>query len=100
MAVQGELLCSLKSEIVDGMPLICAKGRCSKQSKYGVSGSRRGEYCAEHALEGMVYVYSNKCVGDGCPKRPSYGVSGSKKPEYCAEHALEGMVDVLSLIHI
>ena len=63
---------------------------------YGVAGSKKAEYCAQHALEGMVHVRSKKCAGDGCSKQPSYGVAGSKKAEYCAQHALEGMVDVYS----
>ena len=28
------------------------------------------EYCAQHASEGMVDVYSKKCAGDGCSKQP------------------------------
>ena len=91
MAAQGELLCSLNPEIVDGMPRICAKGRCSKRSKYGVSGSRKPEYCAEHALKEMVDVYSKKCAEDGCSTIARYGVSGTRKAEYCAEHTLEGV---------
>jgi len=70
----------------------CVSDECPKKPSYGVAGSRKAEYCAQHALEGMVGVYLKKCV----PKLPTYGISGSRKAEYCAQHALEGMVDVHS----
>ena len=54
------------------------------------------EYCAQHALEGMVDVKSKKCRTEGCGKRPSFGVAGTKNVEHCAQHAPEGMVDVRS----
>ena len=33
---------------------------------YGVIGSKNAEYCAKHALVGMVNVYSKSCARDGC----------------------------------
>ena len=54
------------------------------------------EYCAEHALDGMVDVCNKKCRAEGCRKRPSYGVAGTKTVEYCAQHAPDGMADVKS----
>lgn len=74
------------------MPRKCSKERCSKQPRYGVSGTKKREYCAEHALEGMVDLLSSKCAGDGCSKGANYGVSGTRKREYCAGHALDGMI--------
>ena len=62
----------------------CIAQGCSKQPKYGLAGSKKGEYCAEHALKGMVNIYSNKCADNRCFKRSHYGVAGSKKAQYCA----------------
>ena len=67
-----------------------------KQPTYGVTGSRKQEDCAGHALQGMVNISRKRCAGDGCTKHPTYGVTGSRKPEYCAEHALQGIVNVVS----
>ena len=75
-----------------------ARGRSARQARE-LSFARcyvTVEYCAQHALEGMVYVKSNKCKTEGCGKSPSFGVAGSKTVEYCAQHALEGMVNVKS----
>ena len=54
------------------------------------------EYCAQHALEGMVNVHSRSCRTEGCGKVPSFGVAGTRTVEYCAQHAREGMVDFKS----
>ena len=40
--------------------------------------TKTGEYCAQHALEGMVNVKSKKCRTEGCGKLPSFGVTGTK----------------------
>ena len=53
----------------------CVSDECPKEPSYGVAGSRKAVYCAQHALEGMVGVYLKKCV----PKLPTYGISGSRK---------------------
>ena len=55
------------------------------------------EYCAQHALDGMVNVKRRECRTEGCGKRPSFGVAGTKTLVYCARHAPSGMVDACSM---
>ena len=74
----------------------CRTGSCDKQPFFGVAGTKTAEYCAQHALNGMVNVYSRKCRAEGCGKRRSHGVVGTKTVEYCAQHALNGMVNIYS----
>ena len=74
----------------------CAHNGCTKYPIYGVAGSKRTEYCAQHALDGMINVMSKRCAQNGCTKQPSYGVAGSRKAEYCSQHALDGMINVVS----
>ena len=54
------------------------------------------EYCARHAPDRVVNVYSRKCKTNGCGKRPSYGEAGTKTGKYCTQHAPDGMVNVKS----
>lgn len=69
---------------------------CSKEPSYGVAGSRKREFCTQHAMAGMMNVASKKCGNEGCIKRPSQGVTGSEKREFCAQHAKAGMVNVVN----
>ena len=57
-------------------------------------GTKTAEYCAQHALNGIVNVYDRKCRTEGCGKKPSFGVTGTKTAEHCAQHALNGMINV------
>ena len=70
----------------------CARDACSKRPSYGISGSTKAEYCAQHGLEGMVRVSSKICADQGPSIMPSYGISGSRKAHTWAEHELEGLV--------
>ena len=76
------------------MPRECAHQGCTKGPSYGVAGSKKPEYCAQHRKGGMVNVVSKRCAHHGCAKGPSYGKAGSKKAEYCRDHAEDGMVNV------
>ena len=58
--------------------------------------SRKAEFCAQHAAEGMVNVAHKKCGDDGVKTQPSFGVVGSRKAEFCARHAAEGMINVVN----
>lgn len=74
----------------------CAEEECSKSPSYGVAGSKKAEFCSQHARAGMVNVKSNACVQEDCSKQPSYGVAGISRREFCVQHARVGMVDVFS----
>ena len=69
---------------------------CTNQTSYGVGGSKKPEFCAKHAKEGMIDVIRKKCCHPGCTTVASYGFGGKKKPEFCSKHAKEGMVNVVS----
>ena len=64
---------------------------CGGVARYGNNGVR--ERCIKHALEGMKYIDSRKCVS--CTKQPVFGERDGKAT-HCAEHKLVGMVDVRS----
>ena len=72
----------------------CLYGSCSKRPSFGVSGTKKAEYCAQHAPHGLVDIVNKRCAHEGCSKRPSFGVLGTKKAEYCAQHAPHGLVDI------
>ena len=74
----------------------CRTQDCRKRPSFGVAGTKMAEYCAQHALDGMVDVCKKKCRTESCCKNPSFGVEGTKKGEYCAQHASDGMVDVIN----
>ena len=67
---------------------------CSKQPSYGVADSKKAEYCAQHAPDGIFNVVIKRCVHGGFSMRPSYGVVESKKAKYCTHHAPTGMANV------
>lgn len=72
----------------------CCREGCGKYPTYGARGSNNREFCAEHALEGMVDVHRKKCTVEGCTKRASHGVRGSGRRQVCGEHASGDMSDV------
>lgn len=76
------------------MGRICEYLLCSKQASYGVEGSRRRQFCAQHAEDGMIDVCSKRCIFEGCSKHPTFGVAGSRKREFCSKHAGQGMMDL------
>ena len=78
------------------MPRRCTHTGCTKQSSYGVAGTKKKEFCFDHKKDGMVDVRNKECTHDGCTKQPSYGVAGTKAAEFCSEHRKGGMVDVRS----
>eukprot|EP00752_Nemacystus_decipiens_P017620 g15791.t1 len=76
---------------------MCAHPKCSKNPSFGVAGTKRREFCSEHAEIGMVNIYGPcRCAHPGCCKYPSFGTAGTKKAEFCREHAKVGMVNLHS----
>ena len=61
---------------------------------FGHEGTKKGQFCSQHAEEGMVDVLHKRCSHDGCTKRPIFGHEGTKKAQFCSQHAEEGMMDV------
>ncbi len=80
------------------MPKHCHYDECTTRPSYGVDdGSRKAEFCSQHAKAGMVDVVNRRCAHQGCTKGPSYGKDdGCRKVEFCSAHAMAEMVDVRS----
>ncbi|CAN0506083.1 unnamed protein product [Ectocarpus sp. 12 AP-2014] len=74
----------------------CGHAKCTKRPTYGVAGSKKREFCSQHARDGMVNVNNKRCIQPNCTTIPSFAAVGSKKAEFCSQHAREGMVDVRS----
>ncbi|CAM9993932.1 unnamed protein product [Ectocarpus sp. 4 AP-2014] len=74
----------------------CGHANCTKRPTYGVAGSKKREFCSQHARDGMVNVNNKRCIQPNCTTIPSFAAVGSKKAEFCSQHAREGMVDVRS----
>lgn len=75
----------------------CHEPDCDKRASYGVriGGITKGEFCPEHAKDGMVSIYNNLCSHDGCGTSANYGPPGTKA-KYCARHAAYGMINLSS----
>ncbi|CAM9586530.1 unnamed protein product [Ectocarpus sp. 4 AP-2014] len=49
----------------------CGHPGCMKQPSFGTDGSKKAEFCSQHAKQGMVNLRSRRCNHPGCMKRPS-----------------------------
>ena len=70
---------------------ICIELVCNVRSSFNVKGEKKGLYCAQHKLEGMVNVLKPTCIE--CDVTPNFNVKGGKKALYCVQHKLDGMVN-------
>eukprot|EP00752_Nemacystus_decipiens_P011725 g10406.t1 len=70
----------------------CGQQGCEKYRSFGVPGTTKSLYCAEHALSGMTNVTITKktCTHEGCWRQRWYGSPGGKA-EFCRDHAQKGM---------
>lgn len=78
---------------------------CTKKATHGLDdGSKKAEFCIQHAPEGMRDVVSKRCNHPGCLKLPVYcmrnsntgGPAAKIAVQFCAQHAADGMVVVRS----
>jgi len=76
-----------------GMGKECDHPGCPKRAHYGVDGTRRAEFCAQHAHDGYVNVLGPRCAHPACSKRPTFGLPGKKVSRY-----IRWMVDMLLLL--
>ncbi|CAM9721608.1 unnamed protein product [Ectocarpus fasciculatus] len=65
----------------------CKEHGCTKQPSFGKEGSKKRQFCAQHAKQGMVSLVSRRCGHPGCMKQSSFGKGGSQKREFCSLHA-------------
>ena len=54
----------------------CAHHGCAKGPSYGKAGSKKAEYCRDHAEDGMVNVTHKRCAHHGCIKVAQYSKAG------------------------
>lgn len=78
------------------LPSQCGQAGCEKRPTYGLKGSKKREFCSQHAKKGMINVNNKRCIQPNCSTIPSFAVAGSKKAEFCCIHAVAGMIDVRS----
>ncbi|CAN0455674.1 unnamed protein product [Ectocarpus sp. 12 AP-2014] len=69
----------------------CAHPACEKTPSYGAPDSKKREYCARHAPDGMRIVCNKKCISPNCTKSARYGEDGSQSRNFCGHHAHESM---------
>lgn len=74
----------------------CNHPTCTTSPVFGVAGTRKAEFCAPHAKEGMVPVSGKKCSGADCTKQLVYGLMGTTKAIVCVQHREGGLVNVVS----
>jgi len=81
-----------KEGMVNNHKQNCKFTGCPITPSFGIDGTI--EYCAGHALPGMISRHENKyCPIKDCERTVSYGfVDGIK--EYCKDHALPDMVNL------
>lgn len=71
--------------MVDVSTKSCGHHGCFKRPTFGPVGgtaeknTKNGQFCAQHALEGMIDVVSKRCIHPGCPTKRSFGVGGHRK---------------------
>ncbi|CAN0453276.1 unnamed protein product, partial [Ectocarpus fasciculatus] len=63
---------------------------------YGKRGTKKAEFCSQHARPGMIDLVSKRCGHPGCIKHASHGNNGSKMREFCSQHAKPGMIDLVN----
>lgn len=74
---------------------MCIREGCKiKNSCFNYEDEKKGLYCSEHKLDGMINVIDKTCIHPGCKTRPSCNFIGHNKKLYCGTHKLEGMIDV------
>lgn len=74
----------------------CGVETCSFSACCGKQGSTKREFCARHALKGMIRLDAKGCVHPGCLLEASYGIKGNGRTrEFCARHASDQHVDTL-----
>ena len=60
----------------------CKIEGCRKRPSFGVAGTTKREYCAQHAKDGVINVNIRPCRTEGCRNQLSFGVVGTKTREY------------------
>ncbi|CAM9176312.1 unnamed protein product [Sphacelaria rigidula] len=65
----------------------CDSEDCSTRPSCGVAGSKRAEFCSEHARAGMVGVANKRCGYEGCSKRAIDAKQNVDESKFCGRHA-------------
>jgi hypothetical protein len=81
---------------IDTSISICNNIKCSKIASYNIENEKKGLYCKEHKLEGMINIRYKMCAYQDCIKIPVYNEENEKSGLYCKEHKKDSMIDVVS----
>jgi hypothetical protein len=68
---------------------------CNKTAQFNTADEKKGKYCKNHKLEGMINVTIKRCYQKECMKKATYNYI-NHKPKYCKSHKLENMIDLYS----
>lgn len=63
---------------------ICAYVGCTKHASFDLVGTKKVQYGAQHAEDGMANVVSKKCVHVDRTKLPPFGMAGTRTKKFRA----------------
>ena len=72
----------------------CEHEGCTSQPAFNLPTERRGRFCKDHKLEGMVDVHSKRCEHEGCTSQPAFNLPTERRGRFCGSHRQVGMVNV------
>ncbi|CAN0479282.1 unnamed protein product [Laminaria digitata] len=72
--------------MVDVCTRRCSYDSCSFCPSFNVVGSKKPEYCKQHAENGMVDVRRKRCAHDSCMGWPRWGLVSEGSASACASH--------------
>jgi hypothetical protein len=76
------------------MPIKCKQSGCNIRPNFNYEGEKKGIYCNQHSLLGMIDVKNKRCKQSGCNIQPTFNYEGEKKGVYCAKHSSPEMICV------
>lgn len=68
--------------------------KCFTIPIYNYPNEKKGEYCIEHKLEGMINVTGKRCESLECNIIAQFNFEGETIGKYCSKHRLESMIDI------
>lgn len=68
--------------------------KCYNSPIYNTEGEKKGIYCLEHKLDGMINVIGVRCEEEGCKTGAQFNYDGETVGRFCAKHRFDGMIDI------
>jgi hypothetical protein len=73
---------------------LCIYEGCQIYPLYNFIDEKKGIYCFQHKIIGMIDIINKSCIEEGCNINPNYNFQGKTKRLYCEKHKLYGMINV------